>query len=160
MVEDMQGTPAATDVVGPSQRMTDFVTTVRQDTNEIYGRLDDAQDDRLLMSGQLNMLRRDRCAHACTTRLIESEAMLFRKAWVQSMRASDTARVEVMSLRTIQHTKIAGLRAAYRSRYTQLVEALTMLKTLQTHIATLQRQHGPARGPAHLKVLEEADSSS
>ncbi|GJS05455.1 hypothetical protein Tco_0321963 [Tanacetum coccineum] len=28
------------------QRMTDFVTTVRHDTYEIYGRLDDAQDDR------------------------------------------------------------------------------------------------------------------
>ncbi|GKD99785.1 hypothetical protein Tco_1387769, partial [Tanacetum coccineum] len=42
------------------ERMTDFVTTVRKDTDEIYGRLDDAHDDRLLMSGQLNMLRRDR----------------------------------------------------------------------------------------------------
>nr|GEX00089.1 reverse transcriptase domain-containing protein [Tanacetum cinerariifolium] len=41
----------ATDVVELSQRMKDFVTTVRQDTYEIYGRLDDAQDDRLLMSG-------------------------------------------------------------------------------------------------------------
>ncbi|GJV16671.1 hypothetical protein Tco_1361994 [Tanacetum coccineum] len=50
MVKDMQGTPAATDVAGLSQRMTDFVTTVRQDTYEIYGRLDDAQDDRSLMS--------------------------------------------------------------------------------------------------------------
>ncbi|GJY98750.1 hypothetical protein Tco_0516180 [Tanacetum coccineum] len=29
-----------------SQRMIDFVMTVRQDTNEIYRRLDDAQDDR------------------------------------------------------------------------------------------------------------------
>nr|GFB76745.1 hypothetical protein [Tanacetum cinerariifolium] len=47
IVKDMQGTPAATDVAGLSQRMTDFVMTVRQDTNEIYGRLDDAQDDRL-----------------------------------------------------------------------------------------------------------------
>ncbi|GJX88024.1 hypothetical protein Tco_0340038 [Tanacetum coccineum] len=52
-----EGTPAATDVAGVSQRMTAFVTTIRQDTNEIYGRLDDAQDDRSLMSGQLNMLR-------------------------------------------------------------------------------------------------------
>ncbi|GJS30530.1 hypothetical protein Tco_0491150 [Tanacetum coccineum] len=51
MVEDMQGTPAATDVVGLSQRMTYFVMTVRQDTYEIYVRLDDAQDQRLLMSG-------------------------------------------------------------------------------------------------------------
>ncbi|GJV61606.1 hypothetical protein Tco_1467706 [Tanacetum coccineum] len=31
-----------TDVAELGQRMTDFVTTVRQDTDEIYGRLDDA----------------------------------------------------------------------------------------------------------------------
>ncbi|GJY21212.1 hypothetical protein Tco_0393778 [Tanacetum coccineum] len=59
MVEDMQGTPTATDVAGLCQRMTDFVTTIRQGTNEIYERLDDVQDDILLMSDQLNMLRRD-----------------------------------------------------------------------------------------------------
>nr|GEY67929.1 hypothetical protein [Tanacetum cinerariifolium] len=46
MVKDMLGTPATTDVAGLSQRMTDFVTTVRQDTDEIYGRLDDAHDDK------------------------------------------------------------------------------------------------------------------
>ncbi|GJR04514.1 hypothetical protein Tco_0527498 [Tanacetum coccineum] len=83
MVEDMQGTPAATDVAGVSQRMTAFVTTVRQDTDEIYGRLDDAQDDRSLMSGQLNMLRRDRRTHTRTERLMESEARLSREAWTQ-----------------------------------------------------------------------------
>ncbi|GJV17593.1 hypothetical protein Tco_1362916 [Tanacetum coccineum] len=90
MVEDMQGTPVVTDVAELSQRMTDFVTIVRQDTNEIYGRLDDAQDDRLLMSSQLNLLRRDRRSHARTTRLMESEARASREAWVQSMDASDT----------------------------------------------------------------------
>nr|GEU86467.1 hypothetical protein [Tanacetum cinerariifolium] len=60
IVADMQGTPVTTDVAGLSQRMEDFVLTVRQDTDEIYERLDDAQDDRMLMSSQLNMLRRDR----------------------------------------------------------------------------------------------------
>ncbi|GKB46754.1 hypothetical protein Tco_0897507 [Tanacetum coccineum] len=118
MVEDLQGTPAATDVARLSQRMTDFVTIVRQDTNEIYRRLDDAQDDRLLMSGQLNMLRRDRRAYARTARLMETKARLSRKAWVQSMDASDTARFEVRALRTTvlaQQTKIAGLRAADRT---------------------------------------------
>ncbi|GKA20498.1 hypothetical protein Tco_0700487 [Tanacetum coccineum] len=45
----------------------------REDTDEIYGRLDDTQDDRSLMSGQLNMLRRDRRAHARTARLITSD---------------------------------------------------------------------------------------
>nr|GEY30722.1 hypothetical protein [Tanacetum cinerariifolium] len=69
----------------------------RQDTNEIYGRLDDAQDDRLLMGGQLNMLRRDRRAYARIARLIESKARLSREAWVQSIDASDTARAEKMA---------------------------------------------------------------
>ncbi|GJT81887.1 hypothetical protein Tco_1056229 [Tanacetum coccineum] len=59
-----------------SQRMTDFVTAVRHDTDEIYGRLDDAQDDRSLMSGRLNMLFRDRRAHARTALLMEREARL------------------------------------------------------------------------------------
>ncbi|GJV86181.1 hypothetical protein Tco_1526079 [Tanacetum coccineum] len=80
MVEDIQGTPAVTDVAELSQRITDFVTTVRHDTNEIYGRLDDAQDDRLLMSGRLNVLHRDRRAHARTARLMETEARLSCKA--------------------------------------------------------------------------------
>ncbi|GJT03402.1 hypothetical protein Tco_0824571 [Tanacetum coccineum] len=35
-----------TDVAELCQRMTDFITTFRQDTNEIFRRLDDAQDDR------------------------------------------------------------------------------------------------------------------
>nr|GFB10238.1 hypothetical protein [Tanacetum cinerariifolium] len=82
------------DMAGLSQRMTDFVMIVRQDTNEIYVRLDDAQDDRLLMSGQLNMLCRDRCAHARTARFMKSKAKLSLEAWVQSIDASDTARDE------------------------------------------------------------------
>ncbi|GJW79472.1 hypothetical protein Tco_0143447 [Tanacetum coccineum] len=53
-----------TDVAELGQRMTNFVMTVRQDTDEIHGRLDDAHDDRSLMNVQLNLLRRDRRAHA------------------------------------------------------------------------------------------------
>ncbi|GJS41960.1 hypothetical protein Tco_0567003 [Tanacetum coccineum] len=73
MVEAMQEI-APTTLEGVNQRVTDLVTTVRQDTDEIYWRLDDAQDDRSLMSGQLNLLRRDRRSHARTARLMESEA--------------------------------------------------------------------------------------
>ncbi|GJS97773.1 hypothetical protein Tco_0804741 [Tanacetum coccineum] len=101
MVEAMQELPA-TDVAELSQRMTDFVMTINQDTNEIYGRLDDARDDRSLMSGQLNLLRRDRRAHARTTRLMKSEARLSREAWVQSMDASDTIRSEMAALQSQQ----------------------------------------------------------
>nr|GFA18939.1 hypothetical protein [Tanacetum cinerariifolium] len=64
---------------------------------------------------------RDRRDHAWTARLMETEARLSRQAWVQSMDASDTARAEVMSLRTTvlaQQSKITGLRAADRTRQT------------------------------------------
>nr|GEU97229.1 putative reverse transcriptase domain-containing protein [Tanacetum cinerariifolium] len=78
----------ATDVAELSQRMTYFVTTVRRDTDEIYGRLDDAYDDRLLMSGQLNSLRRDRRFHACTARLMESNSRLKMAPTRRTTRAS------------------------------------------------------------------------
>nr|GEU76089.1 hypothetical protein [Tanacetum cinerariifolium] len=140
MLAGMLGAPT-TDKTELGRRMTDFVTTIRQDTDEIYGRLDDDQDDIMLMSEQLNMLRKDRRDYARTARLIETKARLSRQAWVQSMEASDTAR-EVASLRTTvlaHQSEIAGLRAADCTRQTHLAEALTLLKTLQTQMAALQR---------------------
>ncbi|GJW97087.1 reverse transcriptase domain-containing protein [Tanacetum coccineum] len=152
-----------TDVAELGQRMIDFVTTVRQDTDEIYERLNDAQDDRLLMSGQLNLLRRDRRSHARTARLMKSEARASREAWVQSMDASDTTCSEVRALRTTvlaHQTEIGDLRAADHRQQEQLAEALTLLRTLQTQMAALQSQQRPARDLAHPDVPEEAGSSS
>ncbi|GJR14469.1 hypothetical protein Tco_0797121 [Tanacetum coccineum] len=66
---------------------------------------------------------------------VGSTARLSREAWVQSMDASDTVHSEVRALRTTvlaQKTKIGELRAADRKRQTQLIEALTLLRTLQT----------------------------
>nr|GEU95441.1 hypothetical protein [Tanacetum cinerariifolium] len=131
-----------TDETELGRRMTDFVRNVRQYTNEISGRLDDTQDDRLLMSGQLNMMRRDRHAHVRTARLMESEARLSHDAWVQYVDASDTVRAEIMSLRTTvlaHQSEITRLRAVDCTQQIQLAEALTLLKILQTHMAALQR---------------------
>ncbi|GJS12532.1 hypothetical protein Tco_0407004 [Tanacetum coccineum] len=125
----------ATNVAELGQRMTDFVTTIRQDTNEIYRRLDNALDDRSLMSGQLNLLHRDRHSHAHTARLLESEAKASREAWVQSIDASDTTRSHVRALWTTIlacQIKIGDLQATKRRRQAQLVEALTLMRTLQT----------------------------
>ncbi|GKE36558.1 hypothetical protein Tco_1459963 [Tanacetum coccineum] len=125
----------ATDDTELGRRMTEFATMVRQDTYEIYGKLDAAQDDRLLMSGRLNMLHRDKHAHARTILLMEREARLSREAWGQSIDASNIARSKVKALRTAvlaQHTEIAALRAADRSRQAQLVEILRLISTLQT----------------------------
>nr|GEV28608.1 putative reverse transcriptase domain-containing protein [Tanacetum cinerariifolium] len=87
MVADILETPAMTDVAGLSQRMTDFVTSVRHDTDEIYGRLDDA--------------------HA---RLMESKARFSRDAWIQSMDAIDTARAgDVIVYFSVGTTQMAAL---------------------------------------------------
>ncbi|GJU66933.1 hypothetical protein Tco_1253192 [Tanacetum coccineum] len=57
-------------------------------------------DDKLLMSGQLNMLYRDRRAHARTASLMEREARLSCEAWVRSIDASDIAYSKERALRT------------------------------------------------------------
>ncbi|GKE21782.1 hypothetical protein Tco_1433294, partial [Tanacetum coccineum] len=49
MVENLQGTPVVTEVAELSQRMTEFETRVRQDTYEVYTRLDDEQTERQLL---------------------------------------------------------------------------------------------------------------
>ncbi|GKF72866.1 hypothetical protein Tco_0208980, partial [Tanacetum coccineum] len=98
--EAMQGTPVVIDVAEFSQRMIEFEIRVRQDTDEIYTRLDDEQSERQLMAGRLNILYKDRRAHARTARLMETEAKMSREAWVRSMDASDLVRAEVMSLHT------------------------------------------------------------
>ncbi|GKE69346.1 hypothetical protein Tco_1527418, partial [Tanacetum coccineum] len=80
MLVDMPGAPA-TDDTELGRRMTEFTTRVRQDTDEIYTRLDDEQSKRQLMVGRLNMLYRDRRAYTRTARLIEAEARMSREAW-------------------------------------------------------------------------------
>ncbi|GJS23943.1 reverse transcriptase domain-containing protein [Tanacetum coccineum] len=67
-----------------------------QDTDEIYTRLDDEQSQRHLLAGRLNMLFRDRRAHAHIRFLMETEARMSREAWVGSMGASDLAHAEAM----------------------------------------------------------------
>nr|GEY38133.1 hypothetical protein [Tanacetum cinerariifolium] len=102
------------DVAELSKRMTDFGTTVRQDTDEIYRRLDNVQDDRLLMSGQLNSLRRDRRSHALIARLIESEARASREAWTQMTALQSQER----PARDLAHTNVPEeADSSFRSGY-------------------------------------------
>nr|GFC45818.1 hypothetical protein [Tanacetum cinerariifolium] len=70
IVEALQGAPVSTDTeLGGYIR--EFEMRVRQDTEEIYIRLDDEQSERQLLAGRLNMLFRDRRAHAYTRHLME-----------------------------------------------------------------------------------------
>ncbi|GKE51837.1 hypothetical protein Tco_1486993, partial [Tanacetum coccineum] len=80
MLVDMPGEPTTNDTE-LGRRMTEFTTRVRQDTDEIYTMLDDEQSERQLMAGRLNMLYRDRRAHARTARLMEAKARMSQEAW-------------------------------------------------------------------------------
>ncbi|GKB43694.1 hypothetical protein Tco_0888636 [Tanacetum coccineum] len=100
-------------------RMTEFETRVRQDTDEICTRLDDEQTRRQLLAGWLNMLFRDRRAHARIARPMETEARMSGEAWGRSMDASDLVRADIMSLRTTmlaQQSEIRELQLADRRR--------------------------------------------
>ncbi|GKF52764.1 hypothetical protein Tco_0159674, partial [Tanacetum coccineum] len=102
---------------------------------------DEMLTERQMVTGRVNMLFRDRRAHARTARLMEIEARMSREAWGRSMDTSDLACSEVMALPTqvvAQRSEIAELWAADRRRQTQLTEALNMMKTLQTQLTALQ----------------------
>ncbi|GKE69068.1 hypothetical protein Tco_1527140 [Tanacetum coccineum] len=133
MLVDMPGAPA-TDETELGRRMTEFATRVRQDTEKIYVRLDDEQTERQLMAGRLNMLYRDRRAHALI--------------------------VELQAANRKRQAAITELLAVDRRRQAQIIEALKLLKRLQTQMTEFKSQHGPAKGPAQPDAPEEAGSSS
>ncbi|GJX91357.1 hypothetical protein Tco_0344683 [Tanacetum coccineum] len=147
-VEAMQGTPVVTDVVELSQRMTEFETRVRRDTNEVYTRLDDEQSGRQLFAGWLKMLFRDRRAHAQVMSL--RTTVLAQQSQIRELQSADRRR----------QTVITEMLAADHRRQKQLTEALKLIKRLQTQMAEFERQQGPAKGPAQPELPEEAGSSS
>ncbi|GJR14891.1 hypothetical protein Tco_0797543 [Tanacetum coccineum] len=85
--------------------------------------------------------------------LMERKARMSREAWGRSMDASDLAHSEVMSLRTT----VFGQQAETSN---SSIEALKLLKALQTQGTEFLRQQGPAKGPAQPDAPEEAGSSS
>ncbi|GJR43867.1 putative reverse transcriptase domain-containing protein [Tanacetum coccineum] len=139
MLADMPGAPA-TDETELGRRVTDLVTTVRQDTNEIYVRLDDAQSERQLLSGRLNLLFRDRRAHVHTALLMKREARMSREAWGRSMDVSYKARSEIMALHTTvlgQQTEIAALRAADHAQQAE-IRALRAADRIEGFVELMQ----------------------
>ncbi|GKC59827.1 hypothetical protein Tco_1087425, partial [Tanacetum coccineum] len=85
MLVDMLGAPA-TDDTELGRRMTEFATRVRQDTYEIYVRLDDEQTERQLMDGRLNIdLARSEVMSPRTT-------VLGQQAMITALQAADRRR--------------------------------------------------------------------
>nr|GFC09263.1 hypothetical protein [Tanacetum cinerariifolium] len=133
------GAPVSTDTeLGGYIR--EFKTRVRQDTDEIYMRLDDEQTKGQLLVGRLNMLFKDRRAHAYTRHLMETEARMSREAWVRATNASDLVHGEtvILELLRIDHrrsTEIIELRIALQGQVTALQGQVA---ALQAQVTTLQ----------------------
>nr|GEX44642.1 hypothetical protein [Tanacetum cinerariifolium] len=156
--------------------------------DEIVETLQGAPTERQLLAGRLNMLFRDRRAHAYTRQLMETEARMSREAWVRATDASDLVHGEVMSLRTTvlgQISEIKELQATERRRQTVILELLRIdhrrsieiseLRTalqgqvtalqghvtaLQAHVTTLQGQQGLAGDHTQSELPEEAGGSA
>nr|GFB70324.1 hypothetical protein [Tanacetum cinerariifolium] len=151
-------------------------------------REDRPETERQLLAGRLNMLFRDRRAHAYTCLLMEAEARMSIEAWTRATDASDLVHGEVISLRTTvlgQISEIRELQAANRRRQTVISELLRLehrrstetsesrtalqgqitalqgqVTALQAQVATLHGQHGLARDSTHPEPPEEAGGSA
>ncbi|GJU86912.1 hypothetical protein Tco_1294458 [Tanacetum coccineum] len=149
IVETLQGAPVSTDTE-LGRHMIAFETRVRQDTDEVYMRLDD-----------------------------EQKARLSREAWRRSMDASDLARGEVMSLRTTvlgqmseskelhdadcmrqavtsemlkaghrRSAEMRELRTADHTRQQELIQTLIVMQSLQREVTPLLGQVTTLQGQA------------
>nr|GFC07558.1 hypothetical protein [Tanacetum cinerariifolium] len=136
LLDQLEGAPDSIDTeLGGYMR--EFETRVRQDTDEIYMRLDDEQTERQLLAGRLNMLFRDKRAHAYTRRLMETEARMSQEAWmteIRELRAADRRR----------QTMILELLRTDHRRSTEIIELSTALQgqmtALQGQVIALQAQ--------------------
>nr|GEW71939.1 hypothetical protein [Tanacetum cinerariifolium] len=142
IMETLHGAPVSTDTE-LGRYVREFETRVRQDTDEIYTRLDNEQTERQLLVGRLNI-----------------------EAWVRATDASDLVYGEVMSLRTTvlgQMSEIRELQAADRRRQTVISELLRIDHRRSTEIselmAALQGQ-GLAGDPTQPELPEEAGGSA
>nr|GEW28470.1 reverse transcriptase domain-containing protein [Tanacetum cinerariifolium] len=131
----------------------EFESRVRQYMDEIYTRLDDEQTERQLLAGRLNMLFRDRRAHAHTRLLMEAEARMSREAWKRAIDASDFVH-ELLRLEHRRSRETSESRTALQGQITALQAQVT---ALQAQVATLQ---GLARDSTHPEPPEEAGGSA
>ncbi|GJY70105.1 reverse transcriptase domain-containing protein [Tanacetum coccineum] len=132
----------------------------REDT-----RLEDAQDDRALQMGRVNMLFKDRRFHRHTSMLLKSEARHAQEAWSHSMNCSKPVYTVLQAYQAqvntheiliqTQDTCIGSLETLFATLVAQTSSLQTQLTTTLRRIQTLE-----ARKPLHTDSPEDAGSSS
>nr|GFB48460.1 hypothetical protein [Tanacetum cinerariifolium] len=157
-----------TTVLGQIPETSESRTALQGQITALQGQVTalQAQTERQLLAGRLNMLLKDRRAHAYTRHLMETEVRMSREAWVRVTNASDLVHGEVMSLRTTvlgQMSEIRELQAADRKRQTVISELLRIDHRRSTEISELRtalQGQGLAGDPTHPELPEEAGGSA
>nr|GFA14265.1 putative reverse transcriptase domain-containing protein [Tanacetum cinerariifolium] len=107
--------------------------------------------ERELLAGRLNMLFRDRRAHAYTHHLMETEAKISREAWVSSTDASDLVHemlrvdhrrsIEIIELRTALQGHVTALQGQKQIALKQTTRSTTDQETINaTSVTNAQLQ--------------------
>ncbi|GKF51649.1 hypothetical protein Tco_0148116, partial [Tanacetum coccineum] len=120
-----------------------FETRVRQDTDEIYTRLDDEQSQRQLLA---EAWRRSMDASdlACKEVMSLHTTVMGQMSEIRELHAADHRRRAVTSeMLKADHRRSAEmreLRTTDRTQQQQLIQTLTVMQSLQGHVTTLQGQ--------------------
>nr|GFB13820.1 hypothetical protein [Tanacetum cinerariifolium] len=144
IVETLHEAPVSTDTeLGGYVR--EFETRVRQDTDEIYTRLDDEQTERQLLAGRLNMLFRDKR----------------QMSEIRELQAADRRRQTVISeLLRIDHRRSIEISELMAALQGQVIALQGQVTALQAQVTTLQGQQGLAGDPTQPELPEEAGGSA
>ncbi|GJW55197.1 hypothetical protein Tco_0099282 [Tanacetum coccineum] len=132
---------ALTTLEGVNTRVTELAAVQEQDTQDIYGVIEDTQGRQTQIYQRVETLVDDSQYHYETARLLDQEALVSREAWGRSMEVSYMARSEIMALRSIvmsQQTVISQLQAADRRSQTVTSEMLQADHMRQAEIAALR----------------------
>ncbi|GJZ33527.1 hypothetical protein Tco_0578963 [Tanacetum coccineum] len=137
-----------------------FETRVRQDTDEIYTRLDDEQSRRQLLAGRHNMLFRDKRAHAyiphyfigsdCQRFMVRMLLMQGDSCDFQEI-AEGLTRGDHAEMREDQETTLLGTGGAYRDRLPHYWDCRERWREMPT-ILTIRGVLGQARNLLALSV--------
>nr|GFC70291.1 hypothetical protein [Tanacetum cinerariifolium] len=123
---------ALTTLEGVNTRVTELAAVQEQDTQDIYGVMEDAQGRQTEMFQRVETLVDDSRYHYETGRLVDQEARCSREAWAHSIGLSSSVHFELQGYRT--HTWVQDQRIDAQD--TLIATLTTKLSSLQGHLVT------------------------
>nr|GFC24605.1 hypothetical protein [Tanacetum cinerariifolium] len=149
---------ALTTLEGVNTRVTELAAVQEQDTQDIYGVMEDAQHRQTEMFQRVETLVDDSRYHYETGRLVDQEARCSREAWAHSIGLSSAVHFELQGYMT--YTWVQDQRIDAQD--TLIATLTTQLSSLQGHLVTAlgEIQALQAREQARAGTSEGAGSST